>query len=204
MTAPRPRIVGDLSALPESARGADHLVWWGNLGFMLIEGTGFVLAIGVYLFLWSRSAHWPPQGDPLPNLLWSGVFTAALLLSEIVNLWLKRRVSAHDENAVRYGALAMTLIGIVLLGLRGLEIANLAPSWHENAYGSVVWMLMILHTSHIVTDWGDTLVQAVWLFTHEIGDDQFADVEDDSNYWTFVVVVWLPIYALIYWAPRLA
>jgi heme/copper-type cytochrome/quinol oxidase subunit 3 len=203
MSAARPRIIGDLSALRESAHGADHLVWWGNLGFMLIEGTGFVLAIGVYLFLSSRSAHWPPPGDPLPQLFWSGIFTVGLLLSELPNLWLKRRVAAHDANAVRYGAVFMVLIGIVLLGLRGLEIASLAPSWHHDAYGSVIWMLMILHTSHILTDWGDTLVQAVWLFTHKIGDDQFADVEDNCNYWSFVVLAWLPLYALLYWFPRL-
>jgi heme/copper-type cytochrome/quinol oxidase subunit 3 len=53
-----------------------------------------------------------------------------------------------------------------------------------------------------VTELGESAVQTVWLFTHQIGDDQFSDVEDNSNYWTFVVVAWLPIYVLIYWAPR--
>lgn len=203
-TRPQPRIVGDLASLPDSAHGADHVVWWGNLGFMLIEGTGFVLAIGAYLFLSSRSAHWPPPGDPLPALLWSGILTVSLLASELPNLWVKRRAAAHDATGVRIGVLGMTVIGLVLLVLRGFEIARLEPSWHQDAYGSVVWMLMILHTSHILTDWGDTLVQGLWLFTHEIGDDQFADVEDNSNYWTFVVVAWLPIYAILYWLPRLA
>ncbi len=27
-------------------------------------------------------------------------------------------------------------------------------------------------------------------------------MDDDSVYWAFVVLTWLPIYALIYWAPR--
>ena len=45
---------------------------------------------------------------------------------------------------------------------------------------------------------------ALWLYTHEIGDDQFADVEDNANYWNFVVVAWLPIYAIVYWVPRWA
>ena len=43
----------------------------------------------------------------------------------------------------------------------------------------------------------------MWLYTHEVGDDQFADVEDNANYWTFVVLTWLPIGGLIYLAPRL-
>jgi heme/copper-type cytochrome/quinol oxidase subunit 3 len=199
----RPTIVGDLSDLPNSASGADSLVWWGNLGFMLIEGTGFLLAVGSYLFLSSRSGAWPPPGDPLPDLLWSGVFTVALLASALPNLWVKRRAHAKDARGVRIGVLAMTVIGLVLMGLRGAEIAVLVPSWHHDAYGSVVWMLMILHTSHILTDWGDTVVQGLWLFTHRIGDDQFADVEDNCNYWNFVVVAWVPLYAILYWLPRL-
>ena len=38
---------------------------------------------------------------------------------------------------------------------------------------------------------------------HWMTDDQFADVEDNTNYWTFVVCTWLPVGALIYLAPRL-
>ena len=34
------RVVGDLSDLPETASGSSHLVWWGNIGFMAIEGGG--------------------------------------------------------------------------------------------------------------------------------------------------------------------
>jgi heme/copper-type cytochrome/quinol oxidase subunit 3 len=67
-----------------------------------------------------------------------------------------------------------------------------------------VWLLMVLHTSHVVTDLGETAVQAAWLYTHEVGPDQFSDVEDNANYWNFVVLAWLPIYGLIYWLPRLA
>jgi heme/copper-type cytochrome/quinol oxidase subunit 3 len=197
------RIIGNLATLPESTHGSRHLVWWGNLGFMLIEGTGFVLALGVYFYLFSRSQGWPPAGDPLPKLFWSGVFTIALLASEIPNLWIKRRALDHDPDGVRWGLLGLVIIGLALLVLRGFEIAALAPSWHRDAYGSVIWMLMILHTSHIVTDWGDSLVQALWLFSHQIGDDQFADVEDNCNYWTFVVLAWLPLYAVLYWLPRL-
>ena len=188
-----PRILGDLSSLPASAQGERHLVWWGNLGFMLIEGTGFALAIGSYLFLVGRSAGWPPPGDPLPGLGWSSAFTVGLLASEVPNIWVKRKTALHDASAVRWGVFAMMLIGLALLVLRGFEIARLEPSWHRDAYGSVVWMLMILHTSHILTEWGETLVQGLWLFTHRIGDDQFSDIEDSCNYWSFVVLAWLPL-----------
>ncbi len=198
------RIVGDLSDLPESAMGPAHLVWWGNIGFMLIEGTAFLLAIGAYLYLQSQTSPWPPKGDALPGMLWSGIFTAGLLASELPNIWVLRRARAKDERGVRRGVLAMTAIGLILLAFRWFELQHLNVGWDRDAYGSVVWMLMVLHTSHVVTDLGDTAVQALWLCTHEIGDDQFADVEDNANYWSFVVLTWLPLYALIYWSARLA
>ena len=57
--------------------------------------------------------------------------------------------------------------------------------------------------AHIVTDVGDTLVLTVLMFTRHGHGKRFADVEDNAFYWNFVVLSWLPIYALIYWAPRL-
>lgn len=202
---PKPvTVVGDLSDLPDHAMGARHLVWWGNLGFMLIEGTGFALAAGAYLYLQSQSEAWPPPGDELPGLGWSAVFTVGLLLSGLPNLWVLRQARARNERAVRVGVLLMTILGVALAVVRWFELQHLGVRWDTDAYGSVVWLLMVLHTLHVLTDLGDTAVQALWLYTHEIGDNQFADVEDNSNYWSFVVLSWLPIYALVYWLPRLA
>jgi heme/copper-type cytochrome/quinol oxidase subunit 3 len=171
---------------------------------MLIEGTAFALAIGAYVYLQSRSTSWPPAGDRLPDLAWASVFTVLLLASEVPNLWVWRKTRQKDGAAVRKGTLAMALIGAVLLGVRGVELSFLNVRWDHDAYGSVVWMLMVLHTSHLITDLGDTIVQSVWLFTHRIETDQFSDVQDNSEYWTFVVLAWLPLYVLIYWIPRLA
>ena len=55
----------------------------------------------------------------------------------------------------------------------------------------------------LLTDLLETAVISLWLFSHSVGPDQFADVEDNANYWGFVVVAWLPIDALVYWMPRL-
>lgn len=203
MTRPRElEIAGDLASLPHSASGAAHLVWWGNIGFMLIEGTGFALAAAVYLYLMTQGSAWPPPGDPVPGLFWSGLFTAGLLLSAIPNFWVLRCARVKNLAGVRWGTALMAVATLALLALRGFEFTALGVSWYGDAYGSAVWLLLVLHTTHVVTDWVETVVIAVWLFTHEVGDDQFADVEDNSNYWTFVVVCWLPLYALLYWAPR--
>jgi heme/copper-type cytochrome/quinol oxidase subunit 3 len=66
-----------------------------------------------------------------------------------------------------------------------------------------VWLLLGLHTTHIVTDVADTLVLTVLMFTKHGEGRRFSDVEDNAFYWNFVVLSWLPIYALLYWGPRL-
>lgn len=196
-------IVGDLRPLPTSESGSRNLIWWGNFGFMLIEGMAFLLGAGCYLYLIGRSPSWPPPGDVPPDLMWGAIFTVALVLSEIPNLLLLAQTKRHCAAKVRWIALGMCGLGVLLLTLRGIELAHLNVRWDQDAYGSVVWMLMVLHTTHIVTELGETAVQTAWLFTHQIGDDQFADVEDNCNYWTFVVVAWLPLWFLVYWLPRL-
>ena len=42
--------------------------------------------------------------------------------------------------------------GLVLIAVRGFEFAALNVQWDTNAYGSIVWALLALHTTHIVTD----------------------------------------------------
>jgi heme/copper-type cytochrome/quinol oxidase subunit 3 len=197
-------IVRDLSDLPESAGGPRHLVWWGNIGFMLIEGTGFALAAAAYLYTMMQASQWPSPGHAPPQLLWSGIFTAGMLLSCLPNWWVLRCARNKHIAGVRWGMLAMTVISGLLLVPRWLEFHHLGVSWDQDAYGSITWLLLFLHTTHVVTEWGETAVIAGWLFSHEIGDDQFADAEDNANYWIFVVLAWLPLYGLIYWAPRLA
>lgn len=208
MTEPRTfgregRIVGDLSGLPHSASGPSNLIWWGNGGFMLIEGTGFALAAAAYLYLMTQAGSWPPAGDAPPGLLWSGIFTAMLLASEGLNLLLLKWARDKRETPLRWGSLAMLVVVALLLVARGFEFAHLNVPWYRDAYGSALWLLLVLHTTHLVTEWGENLVLTLWLFTHEVGDDQFADMEDNANYWTFVVAAWLPLYLLAYWAPRL-
>ena len=48
-----------------------------------------------------------------------------------------------------------------------------------------------------------TAVLMVLMFTGPIEEKRFVDVAENAMYWYFVVFVWLPIYGVIYWAPRL-
>jgi heme/copper-type cytochrome/quinol oxidase subunit 3 len=199
----RPRIVGDLSTVPTFDFGPRNLIWWGTSGFMLIEGMGFVLAAGCYLYLVGRAPEWPPADTAPPDLLWGTLQTVGMLLSAVPNHMAKKAAFRFDKAASRFWVAVMIAIAAVLLIIRGFELPHLNCRWDLNAYGSIVWAVMLLHTAHLITDGLDTAALGYFVFTEEPPDgERFVDVSDNANYWDFVVVSWLPIYLLIYWAPR--
>jgi heme/copper-type cytochrome/quinol oxidase subunit 3 len=196
------KIVGNLAALPTAAYGPRSLIWWGVLGFVLIEGMGFALAAGAYLFLMQHTTPWPPNGTP-PGLVESGIFLGLALLSEIPNVMADRAAHAKDVPAIRLWLVVMSLVGLALMVARWFEFQALNVGWTDNAYGSIVWAILLLHTTHVLTDLADTIVLTVFTFTHEVDTRRCSDVADGSFYWHFVVLAWLPLYALVYWLPRL-
>nr|WP_249120486.1 cytochrome c oxidase subunit 3 [Plastoroseomonas hellenica] len=170
---------------------------------MLIEGTGFVLMIAVYLYLASLAPVWPPgvpPPDPGPGL-W---MTLILLVSVVPNALVSRWAGRQDLRRVRIGLVIMTLLGAASLLPRIYEFGAMQVLWDRNAYGSVVWMLLGLHTTHILTDLIDTIVLCALMFTrHGANPRRFGDVQDNALYWHFVVLTWLPILACLYGVPRL-
>lgn len=66
----------------------------------------------------------------------------------------------------------------------------------------IVWLLLGLHTTHIVTDVIDSAVLTVLMLVGPIEERRFVDVAENSVYWYFVVFTWIPICLLLYWAPR--
>ena len=65
------RAVIDVSALPTWAFGSKSPMWWGTLGYILIETSGFGLGIASYLYLAQKAQEWPLAAPP-PDL-WPGI-----------------------------------------------------------------------------------------------------------------------------------
>jgi cytochrome c oxidase subunit 3 len=195
----RHRPVADVSELPTYGFGSKSPIWWGTLGFVALEGTGFALAIGAYLYLAHLAPAWP-IAPPQHDIRAATILTFLLLASVVPNLLLDRWARQQDLRKVRLGLVVMSLFGIAPLIARIFEFDALTVLWDTNAYGSVVWFLLGLHTTHLLTDAGDTVVLTVLMFTrHAKSGKRFSDVSDNAFYWYFVVASWLPIYLLLYW-----
>jgi len=199
-----PRFTEDLSELPTSKFGTSSLTWWGILGFMVIEGAGFALAFAAYFFIMGHEQGWPPEGRRAPELLYGTLFTILILLSEIPNSMIKKAAHERDVPAIRLLMPVIIGIGIALFVIRGFEFNNLNCRWTDDAYSSIIWALLFLHTTHVLTDWIDTVVLWALMMT-DVGWEgrRLVDTDENSLYWRYVWLLWLPIYAMIYWIPRL-
>jgi cytochrome c oxidase subunit III len=193
----------DVRRLPAGAFGSRSLMWWATMGVVLIEGTAFALAIAAYFYLGVRSPAWPPHGVAAPDLRWGTLNTIILIASLLPNELTKRAAEHVDLRRVRWWLCVSVAFGVAFNAVRAFEFTALNVSWDRDSYGSIVWLLLGLHTTHIVTDFLDTVVLTVLTFTGPIEEHRFVDVEENAVYWYFVVLAWLPIYGVIYWAPRL-
>jgi heme/copper-type cytochrome/quinol oxidase subunit 3 len=199
-TVTRPAL--DVSALPTVGFGTRSITWWGIAGLMCIEGTVFALMIAAYFYLSTRSIEWPPHRDP-PDLFWGTLNTIVFLVSLVPNEWYRRRALKGDATAVRVGFVVVTLFGLANIIIRYFELRHLNTDWSIDAYGSAVWTLMGLHVTHLLTDWVDTIVLMVLFFRPALVEGKrFEDASENAGYWYFVVLSWIPIYLVLYWAPR--
>ena len=167
-----------------------------------VESMVFALAVVSYFFLRSHSTVWPLNGPP-PDLFWGTLNTGVMVLSTIPNHLSKLAAEKLDLGRARFWIVICVLSALLFLGLRVMEFRTLNTGWDQNAYGSITWTLLGLHTAHLVTDTYSTLVLMVMLFAAPIQGKSYVDVSENAFYWYFVVLSWLPIYAVVYWAPRL-
>ena len=207
MNDPKPSVVSahpgvlDVAELQTVVFSDRSLMWWGTVGLMAIEGTVFALGIVAYFYLRSHVEHWP-MSTPPPALLWGTVNTAILVASMWPNHLAKRAAERLDRRGVQVWLTVCLAFSVAFLAVRGFELSALNVRWDSDAYGSIVWLLMALHTTHLVTDTWDTTVLDVLFFTGPLEGKRYVDVSENAVYWYFVIFSWLPIYAVVYLAPR--
>jgi heme/copper-type cytochrome/quinol oxidase subunit 3 len=196
------RPVEDLSELQTADFGSKSPIWWGTLAFCALEGMGFALAAGAYLYLRQINPQWPIAAPPPDH--WAGTAVLVLLLLSLwPNAMADRDARKLRLHRVQFWMILMSAIGLLVLAVRAWEFTELRIRWDENAYGSITWFILGLHATHILTDLGDTIVLTALMFTRHATKKRFSDVSDNAFYWYFVVASWIPLYALLYGVPRL-
>jgi cytochrome c oxidase subunit III len=198
----RPAEVVDARTLPETTFGLRNLPTWATLGFMIIEGTTLIITMAAYLYLKRNFAEWPPPPTPLPDILVPSINTALLLATIVPMVLAGRAARSLSLPRIRIALVVATLMSLACTVLRGFELAALNTRWDSSAYGSVVWVLVGLHTSLLGIDLLETIVITALTFSAGFEQKHYTDVEDAALYQCFLSLSWLPIYLLVFVLPR--
>jgi cytochrome c oxidase subunit III len=192
----------DVSRLPDFAFGQRGLMWWGVVGFLAIEMTMLVICFVSYFYLRDRVTDWPPPPVALPDLLVPTINLFLLLLSVVPIYLVERAAKRLDKRKTLIWMIVSIVLGIVFLVVRGFEFTALNVSWDTNAYGSIVWTIIVIHTFHLVSEVVETGVITLILARGHTEPKYFVDATDNALYWYFIVAIWIPCYVIIFLAPR--
>jgi heme/copper-type cytochrome/quinol oxidase subunit 3 len=193
----------DVTNTPTIVFGRRASTWWGTTAFICIEATTLVICVVTYLYLRKNFHHWPPAPLRVPDLIRPTISAVFLALTNIPNRWLHNRARRLDKGGVRIGLLIMSIAVAIAVVLRVYDFRDLNTHWDTNAYGSAAWITVAFHSTLLFLEALETWVFTALFWFGSVEGKHFSDADDNCVYWYFMSLVWLPMYMLIYWTPRL-
>lgn len=195
-------VVGDVANLPTVVFGHRQIIWWGTIGFMIVESMTLMVCLASWFYVRRNFDAWPPPGTPEPDLLIGSLSMLVLALTVVPYLLLDRAAKRLDLPATRRWLWVSTIATAIATGLRFMEFDAVGTTFDASAYGSVVWAILITHFTLLAVDLMETGTAAA-LFTldrHEV--KHFPDASDNAFYSYFLVISWIPAYVIVYLLPR--
>jgi cytochrome c oxidase subunit 3 len=193
----------DLRELPDVVFGSRDIMWWGTLGFVLIEGFTLVLCAAVYIYLQENFGTWPPEHTPLPSLGAPTLQVVLMLASIPVVLWTSRAAHRFELGKVRIGLIAATLFNAAFVAVRAVELlVSLNVKWDANAYASAQWLVLGSHATLLAVELIEVGGMMLIFWLAPVEEKHFSDVADMVFYWLFMTLAWMPLYVLCYLVPR--
>lgn len=204
------RTVIDVSELPHHEFDTYDPVWWGNNMLLAIETSMFAILIATYFYLRQNFSLWPPplasltaSLRPLPDLGY-GTATTILLVVSCIPLILADLAARRGNRPVAQVTLVIGVAcGLAAMVLRAYEFSAMHFRWDSNAYGSIVWFMLGMHAMHLLVLTSETVLLTIWVFTREFDMKHRVDIVTVAVYWYWVVAIWLFIYTIVYFTPRL-
>lgn len=198
------RVVANVTGLPTTTFGHRSLMWWGTLGFIMIEGSTLFICVVAYFYLRRNFDSWPPEGIFRPSLTIPTIQVALMVLSNIPLVMTDRAARRLDLRTVRAGMVVATLLLAAMCVLRALEFGALNVRWNTSAYGTVAWAVVFAHATLLLLEFLEAIVFTPLLFSPTLEQKDIAGVSDFAFYWYFLTGAWVPLYAIVFLSPYLS
>ncbi len=173
--------------LAMTAFGSRDPLWWGVVGLIAIEASVFAILFASYYYLADLAERWPPM--PLPELSRNlAAFGCCLLLASCFPAYRSTRAAERSSLAgMRRTLIWSTALMVGFLVVRWYEFQSLPFRWDTDAYGSVVWTTLGMHTLHALFAAAENLVFIAVLFVGPVEQKHLVDISVNGLYWYFVV-----------------
>jgi heme/copper-type cytochrome/quinol oxidase subunit 3 len=195
------RAVADVRHLPRTVFGHRALMWWGTMGFIIIEGTTLFICVMTYFYLRRNFATWPPEHVYRPGLVIPTIQMLVMLLSIIPMRAVDRHSSRIDVAGVRRGLVICSVLIVLMCVLRAFEFSAVKVRWDTSAYGSALWGTLVAHTTLLVLEAAETLAITALMFSATVEERDLSGVSDNAFYWYFLTLVWVPLYVALFLSP---
>ena len=191
---------GGGSGSPGSPKSADP-----TLGVVIFVGSEVMLFAGLLsAFLISRASasFWPPPNQPRLPVALTGFNTVLLIVSGFTMWRVVRSLRQHNKTGAMRWMVVTTVLGALFLAIQGSEWAHLilfGLTMTSSLYGGMFYLIVGAHALHLIVAVGVLLFVAsrVWRGRYDV---DFRGVVACSVYWSFVVILWPIIYAMVYFS----
>ncbi len=191
----------NVSELRTSDFSTEGVLWAGQFLLCIIEGALFAMLIAIYFYLRLSVDVWPPPGARSPDRILATLALIPLFASCVGSYWADEAAKKGERRGMILGMLLNLVLAASFLALRAVEWRRLNFTWASDVYGSIVWAILFLHTYDIVADLIVTAVLIIIVVRGEYGEKELVGVHVDSVLWYFLVAIWIPLYATMYWFP---
>ncbi|HET7457608.1 MAG TPA: hypothetical protein VFJ74_08125 [Gemmatimonadaceae bacterium] len=192
----------DVSTLPTVVFGSRGHVWWGTMGFIVVESVTLAVCVASYLYLMRNFDNWPPLRTPRPSLV-APTIGLVTLLAAIVPTRLYHRASERlDRAATQRWLWVATLLVTAAMIIRVFEFFALGVRWDLNAYASAAWAIVFAHFTLLVVNAFETGTIALIFSMGRYEMKHFPDASDNAGYFYFMALSWVPLWVIVYLLPR--
>jgi cytochrome c oxidase subunit III len=193
--------------MPSSANGSArslaplpiraHPLVLGVVLFLASELMFFAALFASYYDLRANRAQWPPPMVRLDTAE-AGFGTFLLFAASAVMVLATRAMDRGRSRAARWwtASAIVAAAGFVLVAIHGYSKDTFTIA--TNAYGSIYFAMTGFHLLHVIVGIGILTALLIGMRSRALMTDRRAGAEAMTYYWHFVFIVWLGIFATIY------
>lgn len=187
---------------PHLVTGSKGSGWWGIVMLLMIESAVFAGLIASYFYLFANADVWPSGSASPPKLALPIVYSIVLLASGVLSYLGGHALRDGDLRKMRLLRISGCVALIAFLIMKAYEYINLDYLWDDSAYSSIMWLIAGFHSVHVASvllkELVIQLLAAKGFFTQE----RRGAVEGATLYWSYVVLMWIPLFATLYIFPN--